>query len=383
MYNVGDTSYMSQPDVMDNETVLDICEAVRLHCRKHKLRYFDFIFHGGEPLLAGKDFYRNFVDCAKASIPARTRLSFSMQTNGVLLDEDWCQLLSALHISIGISLDGDKPTNDMNRKDRGNHGTYDRTIKGLNIAIAHPYLYPHLGILSVVNVFSDAATVYNSFKSLGVQHFNLLLPYGTLNSPPPGIYPHLKKPETVYADWLIEIFDCWFDDSHRPEIRLFTSIIELLLGINNEFEYFGKSKIEYLVIEADGSIEPTGALKVCGNKFTKLGLNIRTHDLDEALREPLIRLYHLSHFILPAKCTICPIRDICGGGHLPTRFSRKNAFNNPSVYCLDYMKLITHIQQKLWQVLPEDVTAKLLKVTYREMLAFHNEYAQLRKIYGH
>lgn len=382
MYNVGDTTYLSQPKIMNLETVKAVCKAVGLHCKQHQLKRFEFIFHGGEPLLAGKTFFKDFIYFSRKFISAKIQLLYSMQTNGLLMDEEWCDLLSSLHISVGISLDGDRETNDKYRKDHKGKGSYNKIINAIERAHKYSFLKNNLGILTVVNIYSDPIMVYNSFKKLKIKNFNLLLPYGTHNFPPPGITIQNKTITTRYADWLIEIFDLWFDDEKRPEIRLFTSVMELLLGIENEFEYFGKTKIEYLVIETDGSIEPSGALKVCGNGFTKIGLNINKNSLDEALEMPLIKLYHLSHYLLPAKCMLCPLKEICGGGHLPTRFSRKDAFNNTSVYCVDYMKLITHIQNRLWDVLPVSVTNKLAKVSYTEVLTFHSEYNQLRQVYG-
>ncbi len=382
MYNVGDNTFQQQPKVMSRETVRSICKAVNDHCKKNRLKKFEFIFHGGEPLLAGQLFFRNFIRCSEEVISARVKLYYSLQTNGVLMNDEWSELLSSLRISVGISLDGEQETNDQYRKDHKGRGTYQKVIEGIETAKKYTFLKNNLGILTVINVSSDPVAVYENFKQLDIHNFNLLLPYGTYNFPPAKIKPMHAGIFTPYADWLIGIFDLWFEDEHRPEIRLFTSVIELLLGMNNEFEYFGKAKIEYLVIETDGSIEPSGALKVCGNGFTKSGLNITQHSLDEALEMPLIKLYHLSHFLLPAKCIFCPLKEICGGGHLPTRFSRKDAFNNPSVYCLDYMKLITHIQNRLWDILPASVTGKMSRISFSDMLSFHSEYHQLSKVYG-
>ena len=61
MYNLGDETFKNQPKFMSNETVDSIIENVKNHCKKHALSTFEFIFHGGEPMLISMDFYRNFV----------------------------------------------------------------------------------------------------------------------------------------------------------------------------------------------------------------------------------------------------------------------------------------------------------------------------------
>ena len=380
MYNAGDITYLHQPKVMARQTVQAICRAASEHCIRHRLQAFEFIFHGGEPLLAGQSFYRDFVRLAAGSFDPATRIRYSMQTNGVLLDESWCRLLASLDIRIGISLDGDQETNDMHRKDHSGRGSYDHVVSGIRHVQRHPVLNHSLGILCVVDVHSRTSDIYENIKALNIRQFNVLLPYGTHDAPP-GILQESIPGATPYADWLIDLFDKWFQDEGRPAIPLFTRVMGLLLGLGSEFDYFGRGDIQYLVVETDGSIEPSGALKVCGNGFTKTGMDIGRYSLDDALATPLIRRYHRSHRRLPDKCRRCPLKEICGGGHLPTRYSRERGFDNPSFYCLDYMKLITYIQSRLWQILPSSVTGKLTRITFEQMKKFHADYHSSRKVY--
>jgi uncharacterized protein len=62
---------------------------------------------------------------------------------------------------------------------------------------------------------------------------------------------------------------------------------------------------------------------------------------------------------LCAQCRGCPVRAVCGGGYLPHRYSSRNGFDNPSVYCRDLMKLIVHIQARVLTTLPHSVRSKL------------------------
>jgi uncharacterized protein len=86
---------------------------------------------------------------------------------------------------------------------------------------------------------------------------------------------------------------------------------------------------------------------------------VLTHPLDSAFDVQLARLYNLSHQMLCKQCSHCPVRHVCGGGFLPDRYSKATGFNNPSVYCADLMKVITHIQNRVLDHFPADMLDKL------------------------
>ena len=351
VYNQGDTTYQDHPKVMQADTVREIIARVRSHCDKHGIRRFEFIFHGGEPLLAGKTFLSNFLVTAKTVLTGIT-LSFSLQTNGVLLDPVWCQWLKSLGIYVGISLDGPEAVNDRVRVDHQGNGSYQRVLQGIRNA---QYAGLSFGVLSVIDIRSNPQEVYEHLKSLALRRINFLLPYASHDHPPPGITVGTQN--TPYADWLLTIFDQWFDEEPpKPSVRLFEQTIQLVLGIGGGYEALGNRNLELLVIETDGSIEAAGSLKMCGNGFTKAGMNVHKHELDEGLRTDLARQYHLSHRRLSQQCSSCSLRSICGGGHMVHRYRRGNGFDNPSVLCQDIIKFITHVQEKLYDISPHAVT---------------------------
>ena len=87
-----------------------------------------FVWHGGEPTLAGLDFYRMAVSIQKANLPSGWSCWNSLQTNGVLLDDAWCDFLAESGFSVGISLDGSAEIHDAVRRDRVGKGTYQRVV---------------------------------------------------------------------------------------------------------------------------------------------------------------------------------------------------------------------------------------------------------------
>jgi uncharacterized protein len=356
MYNVGDDTYKKQPKVMSDEVVDAMLIRVREHCLRHNVKSFDFNLHGGEPLLAGPEFFRKLVSKAKAVLLPEIEPIFSMQTNGTLVDDEWCRLFSELNIDIAVSLDGTPEANDMFRIDHAGRGSYERIVKGLKTIMNSPHINYKPSVLSVVNIQSDPVEVYRHFKELGVGGVDFLLPYGNYEMPPFLLHPKDKKPGfTPYADWINAIFDEWFyGKGPKPDIRFFHIIIAAILGVKFSFDYLGSESINILVIETDGGIEPVGSLKLCGNGFTKVGANVLTTEFDETFSNELAQLYNQSHIKLCSKCMNCPVKEICGGGYLPDRYSRANGFNNPSIYCDDLLKIISHIQNRIISEFPKD-----------------------------
>ena len=123
MYNLGDSSYQRQPAVMSDAVVTASMERIRKHCLRHGVIQVGFVLHGGEPMLAGRDFFRRFVAEGERILGPEITPHFVMQTNGTLIDRDWLDLLSELQICFGVSLDGPAKVNDANRVNHAGRGS--------------------------------------------------------------------------------------------------------------------------------------------------------------------------------------------------------------------------------------------------------------------
>ncbi len=367
VYNAGDDSWRSQPKVMSAETVALVIDRVKAHCLRHRLPAFMFIFHGGEPLLCGKQFFSDFVAAARRALEPEVSAKFTLQTNGTLLTADWCEHLHQLGITVGVSLDGPEEVNDRHRVDHAGRGSYQAIKAAIQTANSFRPVHRRLGVLTVIDLEADPVACFEHHRSLGITAVDFILPDATRDHPPPG----WSATGTPYADWLIKVFDCWFYE--RPKtmrVRMFEEYIGQVLGAPAHLDTSGTSRNEVLAIQTDGGIEPVGSLNFCGNQFTKLGANVRTHELDDALDTELAHHYHLSGEKLCGRCSACPLRQICGGGYLPWRYSRERRFDNSAVYCNDLIKLITHIRNRVLQHLPQRLQArlKLERITREEVL---------------
>ncbi|MCF0064394.1 hypothetical protein MUK70_25600 [Dyadobacter chenwenxiniae] len=367
MYNLGDLSFQLQPKFLSKHHVNLLAKRIRDYCLSENKRYFEIIIHGGEPLLMPIGDFEYFLEEFNTILRPEIIPVFSVQTNGLLLNESWFRLFERNDMSLSISIDGPETINDLHRIDHRGRSTYDRTLSGIRSAMEFFGSRRDIGVLAVMTPKSDPIVLYRFFKDVKVRNLDFLFPHHN--------YDNLPKREHAdsYSDWWIGLFTEWYfdEDYDKPNIRFLTQLIVTVLGCNVGFDMLGNHTSNYLIIETDGSIETVDGLKSCGDGFTKEGIHIQTHQLKEAIQAPLIRLYHESHVNLPDVCQRCPINEICGGGFLAHRYGQEKGFNNPTVYCRDLVKIIAHVQNVVIGGLSKSTrrAAMLEAIDVREVLA--------------
>ena len=353
MYNMGDESYKIQPKYMSLKTVKEMFIRINNHCKKYNLDKFLIVFHGGEPLLCDIDFYKNFVKIEKETLGHNIKVDYAMQTNGVLLTNDLAHELKLLEIQVGISLDGTEISNNKNRIYHNGKGSYNEILRGFEI-IKDTFGEDYANCLCVINTEEEPEFVYNHFKKIGASNVHFLFQdYNYLTA----------NVDTVpkVGEWLSTMYDLWYNDNdqNKPSLRPLTDLISLMFELNRFSEIFGKGYNDVLVVETNGSIETVDTLKICGDSFTKTLFNVEKNDLDDIyLNSDLAKLYYNAHHEICDTCKKCPIENICGGGFLGHRFSAENKFDNPSVYCKEIIKIISHIQNKVIDNLPKETLDK-------------------------
>ena len=343
VFNAGDTSYLRRPRVMPLEIAEAAVAKIAAYAAITGMRRVYMVLHGGEPMLAGQDWFRKFAQVARSFCTPNLELIVSMQTNGVLLDESWLDLLCDLNISFGVSLDGPEATNDRARVNHAGKGSYRQVLAALEKIQNHARALHYFGgVLCVVDPTQNGREIYRHFRSLGISQIDFLMPhdYNWDRLPPYFGTAH----DSPVADYLIPIFDDWWEENDpNVKIRIFEIILSLVFGKKRVLDSLGGFPLEEAVIEADGSFEPLDVLRECGDGFTNIGLNIVSNSFEDFLGHPLIQLGLRGNDGLCDTCKACALHDICGGGYLPHRYGAGRGFQNPSIHCKDLWRLITHI----------------------------------------
>lgn len=370
MYNHEDKSYLKQPKFISESTINSFVNRLLEHAIEDDVKKFNICLHGGEPLLLGKKRLVHFVKSFDILKQKNISVEFTLQTNALLIDDEWCEIFIENEIGVGVSVDGPKEINDIYRIDHNNRGTFERIMRGI-ICLRNNNMA--VGTLSVMNLHADPSYLYKSFKSMKIPYLDIL--FMDLNYDNFGKF--IDGMNYSMSDWYIKLFDEWFNDNETNKIRfrLFDNFIGNILGDNTSADMVGTAEKSILVLETNGDMEPVDSLKICGESFTKRNYNVTTNKIKDLIENDIVYLYYKSGTFLPKKCLACPIMEICGGGYLSHRYSSEKGFNNPSVYCNDLLKVITHIQNKVVDSLPKSMIKEtgIQKLTYENALQIIEE----------
>lgn len=363
MYNLEDSSYMKQPKFMAPETMEVLCRKIAVYSKQAGVNNVIIVFHGGEPLLIDRAFYANTKKLLDENLRANgIRYSMTLQTNGTLLSQEWVDFFQEIRIDIGVTIDGTQKIHDQFRIYRNGKGSFDeiyRNLKTLKIK--------KLGLISVLNPNEDPEALYALYKDLGVRLVNTLLPLHTYET-------YKKEEEEKFLRLLEGLYRLWTADTdeRKPLMLFFYSILGLKSGIYQGHEQLGVTKCGSLIVETNGDLEAVDTLKSCKEGITLTETNIHNNEIADIFLEKNISLYYNSHQHLCTTCQQCDKRHICGGGYLPHRFSKKNGFNNPSVYC-NVLKQIIAIVEKdmertaaapLWELINNENEQALASSNY-------------------
>lgn len=344
VYQMADQSWRDRPRQMSAEVVRNTADRIAEHVHTHGLTSIDVVLHGGEPLLAGHQLITDIVTTIRDRVGPGVGVQLSVQTNGVRLTS-YLELLAALDVRVGVSIDGDAAANDRHRRYAHGGGSYEAVAAGLDQLSSR---FPHLfgGILCTVDLANPPVATYEALLKFRPPVLDFLLPHGNWSAPPPGREP--ASTATPYADWLIDIFDRWYTAPRREtNVRLFGELLHLLLGRRSTNEAIGLSPVTVIVVETDGSIEQSDMLKSAYSGAPATGLHVTRDPFDTALRSPSIAVRQLGERALAEECRRCAVRRVCGGGLYVHRYRSGAGFANPSVYCPDLLRLISYVADVL------------------------------------
>jgi uncharacterized protein len=344
IYHAADQSWRTRPRLMSPAVLEATVRRVGEHATRHQVGTVRFGLHGGEPLLAGPAAVERAVRTIRAGMPPQVRVELGVQTNGVLLDSRFLELFHQHRVRVSVSLDGDTTATGRHRRRHDGGNSYPAVAAALRRLGAPRYRHLFAGLLCTIDLANDPEQVYDSLLAFEPPTVDFLLPHGNWSAPPPGWAPAT----TPYAGWLARVFDRWYDEAPKQTgVRLFEEMINLLLGGHSRIEALGGGPVSFLVVDTDGSIEQSGALKSAYHGAADTGLSVLHDSFDAALDHPGIAARQAGRSGLCSTCQTCPVRDVCGGGLYPHRYRRGAGFANPSVYCADLRALIEHVAGRL------------------------------------
>lgn len=298
----------------------------------------NILFQGGEPTLAGLDFFREFVALQKACGKPGVSVSYSIQTNGYCLDDQWAAFFREHGFLVGLSMDGTQPIHDSLRLDSAGKGTWERCAQALKL-LEEQQVECNLLCVVTAQVAKKARQVYRSLTQLG-NHPLQFIPCLDPLEENRGQMGYSLTPEQ-YGTFLCQLFDCWYRDwktGHYISIRNFDDYLRHLLRLPPSSCAAAGSCGHYLVVEADGSLYPCDFYVL---DPWRMG-NIWDCTVEQALGSEVSRAFLEAGSRRPAPCYRCRYAPLCRGG-----CKRDWDQNGGNYYCAAYQTFFAYAVPRL------------------------------------
>lgn len=309
-----------------------------------------FAWHGGEPLLAGKEFFRKAVALEQKYAEGRT-VENSIQTNGLLLDDEWCAIFRDNNFLVGVSIDGPEHIHDAHRVDAGGQPTFARVMKGIERLYRNRVEY---NTLTTVNIHSEGrgAEVYNFLRGISV--FMQFLPVAELLCDGRIQSPEAQKADIApwsvsakgFGEFMCDVFDIWVKkDVGRRYVQLFDATLALMVGVQPSVCSLCETCGSGLTVEHNGDV-------YCCDHFVypeyKIG-NIHTDRLaDLAYCDRQFEFGIAKRALLPRECRHCKYYNLCHGECPKHRFIDDNRGEYGKNYlCEGYKHFYDHTAQAM------------------------------------
>ena len=303
-----------------------------------------FAFQGGEPTLCGVDFFREAVRLQQEYRRPGQVVENSIQTNGLLLDEEWAKFLAEEDFLGGISLDGPKKIHDRYRKDASGRGTFAKVMQSISLLRRYGVRF---NILTVVTeeAAQKASYLYDFYKRNGFDYIQLIPCMDESGRGQSACANTSAVTPDSYGRFLCEIFDRWyadFDKGANMDIRMFSNLAQMAAGYPAEECGMSGQCSCYFVTEGDGSVYPCDFY--CSDRW-KLG----------TVKEPFAELAgskKAQEFLaasggMAERCRVCPWFSLCRGGCRRRREEDGAGRYGCNQLCPSYEMFFAHTWERL------------------------------------
>ncbi len=271
-----------------------------------------FAFQGGEPTLAGLDFFQKAVELQQKYNNKKLQIENTIQTNGLLIDEKWARFLGEHRFLVGLSLDGPKKMHDRYRKDAAGQDTFARIMH--SVQLLEHYHVDYNVVTVVTNDTAKQASFLYKFWKRNHYPFVQFIPCMDEIKRQDGTQErsiYAVEPEQ-YGKFLCELFDLWYADfaaGEAMDIRMFSNLAQMAAGYPAEECGMNGCCNCYFVVEGDGSVYPCDfycmdawKLGTVNDGFVQMKTSEKAKAFMEASRP------------VCAACQECPYFSLCRGG---------------------------------------------------------------------
>ena len=302
------------------------------------------IWHGGEPLLAGKDFYKEAIAIQKKAVNNRYYPVNCLQTNATLIDKDWAQLFIDLKIQPSVSIDGPADFHNSIRKFPDGGQTYEKAMRGYNLLRKHDINTGMLMVISQNNV-RHPEEIWDWILGQQIPRFDFL----------PCIEPKLwSEGKQIYSvntdeilDFSICLFDLWFNHGDpNIRIRTFRDSIKGQIGGHVNLCSWKAGCFQHLSFDSLGNAYPCARYHCYPE--TILG-NINRQDFVEIMEGAAIKRIHQNIEKGQDKCKFCKWYDMCHSGCPFLKYALHGTWEGSYVHCQFRQLFLAHVKKRIYK----------------------------------
>lgn len=380
--------YLDKADIYDNsqptmsEEMLE--EYIRQYIEANDVPLVTFCWHGGEPLLAGLPYYQKAMEF-QAKYKGEKEISNTLQTNGILVTEEWCGFFRDNNFLVGISIDGPKDIHDSFRVNKGGQPTWDKVMHAIE-------MFSKMGVeyntLSVVNKMCEdrGVEIYRFMKSIGSRYMQFLPAVEHVVDTGAGKRPAIVAPNKVsnsylapwsvspkgYGQFLNDIFDEWvLQDVGVYFVQMFDVALAQWVGAQPGLCAFGDTCGDALIVEHNGDVYS------CDHFVYPEHLigNIMQDELWSLLKSSKQFKFGINkRNTLPSECLRCKFYFACRGECPKHRFERAESGElNKNTLCEAFMMFFKHVDpymKYMGQMLSEQKPPALVMNWARQRMGF-------------
>jgi uncharacterized protein len=322
---------------------------VRQYIAAQRAPEVNFAWQGGEPTLMGLDFFRSAVMYQKKYAHPGKIIENALQTNGTLLDDEWCKFFAENRFLIGISLDGPREAHDFYRKDKGSAPTFDRVLRAVQLIKKHQVDFNILTCVSAANVEQPLEVYHFLRDEIGaeyIQFIPIVERENTTGFQEGTVLTSRSITGEQYGRFLISIFDEWVRrDVGKVFVQMFDTALGRWLGAPGGLCVFQETCGLALAMEHNGDVyscdhfvEPRHRLgNLLETPLTELVGSVQQKQFGLDKRESL-----------PHYCRECPVLFACKGG-CPKDRTEFTPDGEPGLnhLCSGFKAFFTHVDEPM------------------------------------
>ncbi len=300
-----------------------------------------FSWHGGEPMLAGIDFYKRALSYQEKHNRGNKLIVNGMQTNATLVDDEWCRFLAGNNFYMGVSIDGPENLHNSFRKAGNGTDTFSETLNGYRLLKKYNIQTEILTVVSSANA-RRPAEVYRFLKSLD-SPFLTFLPLVERITSNPGEVSEASVEPGEFGHFLCTVFDEWVsEDIGNIKIQIIEEAVRTAFGQDHTLCIFKKTCGGVPVVERNGDFYSCDHY-VDGEHLVG---NVKETALTSMLDSPQQEAFGEAKSVtLPGYCLECEVLDMCNGECPKNRFiDTPEGEPGLNYLCTGYRHFFNHIR---------------------------------------